>query len=115
DVAKRPAGPPTASVSPLDFKRFLGISNFGGFTKANEVFNGRLAMLGFTAALLQQLRLGGVSGPGPIAQVATFLDSNPSALYDMVPMAFVAWSVLWAGLAFVNGKPGSIEGETEIY
>jgi hypothetical protein len=37
--------------------------------QANEVFNGRLAMLGFLAAVLQQLRLGGYSGPGPIAQV----------------------------------------------
>ncbi|KAL6764629.1 hypothetical protein V8C86DRAFT_3128843 [Haematococcus lacustris] len=137
DVAKRPAGPPTASVSPLDFKRFLGISNFGGFTKANEVFNGRrvswppatlpvmlpgpascgdkLAMLGFAAAVFQQLRMGGYSGPGIIAQVATFLGTDASSLYDVFPTAFGAWALTWAALAFVNGKPGSIEGESEIY
>ncbi|KAJ9531841.1 hypothetical protein QJQ45_022048, partial [Haematococcus lacustris] len=111
DVAKRPAGPPTASVSPLDFKRFLGISNFGGFTKANEVFNGRLAMLGFAAAVFQQLRMGGYSGPGIIAQVATFLGTDASSLFDVFPTAFGAWALTWAALAFVNGKPGSIEGE----
>ncbi|KAL6764634.1 hypothetical protein V8C86DRAFT_3022274 [Haematococcus lacustris] len=115
DVAKRPAGPPTASVSPLDFKRFLGISNFGGFTKANEVFNGRLAMLGFAAAVFQQLRMGGYSGPGIIAQVATFLGTDASSLFDVFPTAFGAWALTWAALAFVNGKPGSIEGESEIY
>jgi hypothetical protein len=40
-------------------------------TQANELLHGRLAMLGFAAAVINQLRLGGVYGPGPLAQVRT--------------------------------------------
>jgi hypothetical protein len=39
--------------------------------QANELFNGRLAMLGFAAAVVQQLRMGGAYGPGPVAQVGS--------------------------------------------
>ena len=41
DVSRRPAGPPAEFGSPLDLKKNLGISGFG-FTKRNEIFNGRL-------------------------------------------------------------------------
>ncbi len=37
--------------------------------QANELFHGRLAMLGFAAALINQMRMGGLAGPGPLAQV----------------------------------------------
>jgi hypothetical protein len=37
--------------------------------QSNELFNGRLCMLGFFAAVVQQFRMGGLHGPGPIAQV----------------------------------------------
>lgn len=40
DVAKRPEGPPTKIMSPLDPGRFLGISAWG-FTKRNEIFHVR--------------------------------------------------------------------------
>lgn len=56
-------------VNPItDYKRFFGVTNWG-FTKANELFHGRLAMLGFAGVLWRQFTLGGYTGPGPLAQV----------------------------------------------
>ncbi len=68
DVAQRPPVPPTLT-NPVDFKRFFGITGWG-FTKANELANGRIAMIGFAAALINQMRLGGYAGPGPLAQAS---------------------------------------------
>ena len=44
-------------------KKFFGISEFG-FTKANELFVGRVAQLGFAASLIGEVR----TGQGPLAQ-----------------------------------------------
>ena len=44
-------------------KKFFGISEFG-FTKANELFVGRVAQLGFAASLIGEV----VTGKGPLAQ-----------------------------------------------
>lgn len=98
DVAKRDPRP--VVLSPTDW----------GFTKANELLHGRIAMLGFLGVLLNQLRLGGYTGPGPLAQVAYLLgvpaDGN---FYSLVPGVFVAWTVLATTLAYINGKPGPQE------
>jgi hypothetical protein len=83
--------------------------------QANELFNGRMAMLGFAAAIIQQLRMGGVNGPGTIAQVAEFLNMSPDQLYLATPLFFAAWPLFWTVLAFARGKFASIEKETEIY
>ncbi|CAI5458011.1 unnamed protein product [Closterium sp. Yama58-4] len=51
-VDDEPVGPP---VKPGSFKAALGLSEDGplfGFTKANELFVGRLAQLGFAASLI---------------------------------------------------------------
>lgn len=45
-----------------DPKRFFGVSDRYGFTEANELFNGRMAMLGFLASIFTELR----TGAGPI-------------------------------------------------
>jgi len=113
DVAKRPQGPP--SQFPSNIGGWLGIAELGAFSKANELFNGRLAMLGFAAAVLQQLRLGGVYGPGPVAQVAEFLNTSPETFYANIPVIFAAWGIFWTTLAFARGKLGSIDQEMEIY
>lgn len=45
-IKERPAGPlqdPTISI--LDWQRFFGVTSFG-FTRANELFVGRVAQLG---------------------------------------------------------------------
>jgi hypothetical protein len=83
--------------------------------QANELFNGRLAMLGFAAAVFQQLRMGGVYGPGIVAQVAEFIGTTPESLYANIPVFFLGWTALWGVLAFARGKLGSIDGEKEIF
>jgi len=113
DIAKRPQGPP--NQTPSNLGGWFGIAELGAFSKANELFNGRLAMLGFAAAVFQQMRLGGVDGPGTIAQVAQFMNVPPEQLYLATPVFFAAWPLFWTVLAFVRGKFGSIDKELEIY
>jgi len=113
DVAKRPAGPPTGQ--PRNALGWFGISEFGAFSKSNELFNGRLCMLGFLAAVVQQFRMGGLYGPGPIAQVADFLGTTPDALYLATPVFFAAWPLFWTVLAYARGKFGSLEQEKEVF
>uniref|UniRef100_A0A7S3VK19 Uncharacterized protein n=1 Tax=Dunaliella tertiolecta TaxID=3047 RepID=A0A7S3VK19_DUNTE len=70
DVAKRPKGPPGAAIDPFNHPmQFLGINGWG-FTKRNEIFHGRIAMLSYFAALVRGIRIGGLYGPGPVAQVS---------------------------------------------
>jgi hypothetical protein len=38
--------------------------------QANELFVGRVAMVGFAAAVIGQFLMGGLHGPGPVAQVS---------------------------------------------
>ncbi|CAI6001005.1 unnamed protein product [Closterium sp. NIES-65] len=60
-----PAGPP---VKPGSFKAALGLSEDGplfGFTKANELFVGRMAQLGFAASLVGEV----ITGRGALAQL----------------------------------------------
>ncbi|KAL6759303.1 hypothetical protein V8C86DRAFT_3133504 [Haematococcus lacustris] len=116
DIMRRPAGPPQDDVSPVDYKRWLGITGLGHFTKANELFNGRMAMLGFLFAIWNQMGIGGLAGPGPVAQVGLFLGQLPTqAFYDGIPMTFALWSLLWGGLALAQGKLGNPEGDLDIY
>ena len=50
------------NVSLANPKKFFGISGFG-FTKANELFVGRVAQLGFASSLIGET----VTGKGPLA------------------------------------------------
>ncbi|CAI5475696.1 unnamed protein product [Closterium sp. Yama58-4] len=64
-VDDEPVGPP---VKPGSFKAALGLSEDGplfGFTKANELFVGRMAQLGFAASLIGEV----VTGRGALAQL----------------------------------------------
>ncbi|CAI5501699.1 unnamed protein product [Closterium sp. Naga37s-1] len=64
-VDDEPAGP---LVNPGSFKSALGLSEDGplfGFTKANELFVGRMAQLGFAASLIGEV----VTGRGALAQL----------------------------------------------
>ncbi|KAK9838122.1 hypothetical protein WJX81_002596 [Elliptochloris bilobata] len=66
DVRKRPAGPnnkPNKIDAVSNPKGFFGITRFG-FSKANEVFVGRTAQLGFLASLIGEK----VTGFGPLKQ-----------------------------------------------
>ena len=55
-----------------DPRKFLGISDSFGFTKKNEVFVGRVAMLGFAAELIGELAQG---GKGPLGQLGMSFDA----------------------------------------
>merc|ERR1711906_34676 len=55
-----------AEKKPADIVQNFGADvQFGGFTKANELFSGRLAMLGFAALIVQDF----LTGQGAIAQI----------------------------------------------
>jgi len=116
DIAQRPEGPPTTWVNPITNPgKFFGVTGWG-FTKSNELFVGRMAMLGFAAALIQQVRLGGVTGPGPLGQIAYFLNINAdTAYYAGIPTFIFGFGVLCAVVGYLTGKTGSIKGEEDIY
>lgn len=55
-----------AEKKPADIVQNFGAGvQFGGFTKANELFSGRLAMLGFAALIVEDF----LTGKGAIAQI----------------------------------------------
>jgi len=114
DEDKRPMNPGMLTDK-QSIKDTLGVDGFG-FTKKNEVFQGRLAMLGFAAAIINQLRLGGLTGPGVLAQIAHYLGRDADdRFYSWVPEIFLTWFVLATALAYLNGKPGTSQGEEDIY
>ena len=65
-------------------RQFLGISDSFGFTKKNEVFVGRVAMLGFAAELLGELSQGGRGPLGQLGAVYAFLCLNCVVLQQRV-------------------------------
>eukprot|EP00775_Hariotina_reticulata_P010780 gene10779-10936_t len=71
-------------ITLLQPKKFFGITEFG-FTKANELFVGRLAQLGFAASLIGEI----VTGKGPLAQFG--LETGiPLLDTEAVLLAFIA-------------------------
>eukprot|EP00879_Flechtneria_rotunda_P023443 GHRR01024796.1.p1 GENE.GHRR01024796.1~~GHRR01024796.1.p1 ORF type:complete len:272 (+),score=62.74 GHRR01024796.1:646-1461(+) len=66
EAASDETGPirdPTITI--FDIKRFFGVTNWG-FTAQNELFAGRMAQLGFVAAILGEL----ATGLGPLGQLS---------------------------------------------
>lgn len=100
--AGRPAGPlQNPKISLLNPKEFFGIKGFG-FTKANEIFVGRVAQLGFAASLLGELR----SGQGPLGQFG-FETGIPLQDTEFGLAAFILFFVL----AAVNEGTGKFVDE----
>lgn len=71
-------------------KEFFGISDFG-FTKANELFVGRVAQLGFAASLIGEV----VTGKGPLAQF-DFETGIPLQDTEFGLLVFIAFFLLAA-------------------
>ncbi|KAG2440032.1 hypothetical protein HXX76_004149 [Chlamydomonas incerta] len=111
DVAKRPPGPPNAI--PAKLGDWLGISGWG-FTKRNELFHGRLAMMGFLFAFINELK----TGRGALGQVAGYLGIIPDAAwYSACLNGFVVFSALMLGasILFPSRLQGSNASEDDIY
>jgi len=82
-------------------KKFFGISEFG-FTKANELFVGRVAQLGFAASLIGEV----VTGKGPLAQF-DFETGIPLQDTEFGLLVFIAFFAL----AAVNEGSGKFVDE----
>jgi photosystem II 22kDa protein len=95
ELKSRPDGAlqdPTISI--LQPKRFFGFSGFG-FTKENELFVGRMAQLGFAAALLGEA----VTGLGPLGQLGleTGIPLNEAEPLLLLSIAFTLFAAVNEG------------------
>lgn len=110
---RRPAGPTRRPINPLQHPGdFFGASVWG-FTKRNEVFSGRWAMVGFLAGVLGEVW----TGKGALAQVAGWFGvEHPGALfYTVAGVALVAYSVFAGWYAYHLKRPFEAVGDDDIY
>lgn len=115
DVAKRPKGavqdPKNINAAATPGK-FLGIPGFEpGFTKRNELLVGRLAMLGFFAALVGEK----ITHKGALGQIGLLpgIPTNIDPFYASVALA--VWVVFWGFSAVGYNNFGQTEGDEDIY
>ena len=102
DLSARPKGAlqdPTISLATPG--KFLGISGLG-FSKANELFVGRMAMLGFAASLIGEV----VTGQGPLNQLNM---ETGIPLSEAEPL--LLFSIVLLGLTAVNEGSGKFVDE----
>lgn len=102
ETTDRPAGSlqdPTISI--FNPGKFLGISGVG-FTKANEIFVGRMAQLGFAASLIGEA----MTGKGPLAQ---FNMETGIPLSEAEPL--LLFSIIFFALTAVNEGTGKFVDE----
>ncbi len=84
-----------------------------GFSKKNELLNGRLAMLGFTAALLMEGPSGGL---GPLGQLAWWAGQPATdGFYSSCGFALALWAVLATTIAAAEGSLTSVAGDEDVY
>ncbi|GIL77118.1 hypothetical protein Vretifemale_6666 [Volvox reticuliferus] len=113
DVARRPTGPPSVLVNPFNLGKLLGVSGWG-FTKRNELFHARLAMLGFAAAVVGELK----TGRGALGQLAGYLGLMPDeTFYTAVINGFIVFAALMLGMSilFPSQLQGAAASEDDIY
>jgi len=112
DVSKRPPAGPQNPADVGGIKDWLGVDSWG-FTKKNEIFNGRLAMLGILAAVIQEWRLGGL---GPLAQIAYFLNITPTdGFFSLANKSLIVFTILATSLAFLDGNINGADDEKDVY
>nr|WOH23173.1 chloroplast photosystem II subunit S [Lobosphaera incisa] len=113
DVRKRPSGPiqkPQKTSAADRPDRFFGTSSQFGFTKKNELFVGRTAMIGFASALIGEKLTG---GKGPLGQLGVPLGLELNPTYGWVGLA--VWVGFFLVAAIGYGNFGQQEGDEEIY
>eukprot|EP00884_Botryococcus_braunii_P003796 jgi/Botrbrau1/13417/Bobra.0082s0023.1 len=114
DVRKRPPGgiQKPSKIDATKPQRFLGISDGFGFTRRNELFVGRTAMLGFAAELIGEVL---TKGKGPLGQLGVpfNLPLNPG----LAGFGLAVWIGFFAVAAIGYGPQywGQREGDEEIY
>jgi hypothetical protein len=109
DIYKRPAGPVQEAMDPITApQQWLGVSGFG-FTKANELFHGRLAMLGFALAVVAET----YRHQGVIAQAFGLLDQPVN--YSVATWGIIGWAILWTTISYAIGKPGELHGGKDMF
>ncbi|CAI7805552.1 unnamed protein product [Closterium sp. NIES-53] len=99
-----PAGPP---VKPGSFKAALGLSDDGplfGFTKANELFVGRMAQLGFAASLIGEV----ITGRGALAQLNI---ETGLPIFELEPLLLA--SIAFFFVAAINPGTGKFINDEE--
>ncbi|CAI5524913.1 unnamed protein product [Closterium sp. Naga37s-1] len=99
-----PAGPP---VKPGSFKAALGLSEDGplfGFTKANELFVGRMAQLGFAASLIGEV----ITGRGALAQLNI---ETGLPIFELEPLLLA--SIAFFFVAAINPGTGKFINDEE--
>ncbi|CAI5497393.1 unnamed protein product [Closterium sp. Naga37s-1] len=99
-----PAGPP---VKPGSFKAALGLSDDGplfGFTKANELFVGRMAQLGFAASLIGEA----ITGRGALAQLNI---ETGLPIFELEPLLLA--SIAFFFVAAINPGTGKFINDEE--
>lgn len=113
DIAKRPEGFPGKNINPVENPTSaLGISGGWGFTKKNELFVGRMAMLGFLSAVIGEM----VTGYGVVGQVVKWAGNSPTAeTYTFAAQLFAVWAVFSTASAFGNGNMGELQGDDDVY
>jgi photosystem II protein len=90
----------------------LGVQQFiskPGFTKRNELNLGRVAMLGWAAALVGEA----LTGKGPAGQLGLQMESPLVRGGSLVLL--LGWSGFWFLVARRLGTEGQLKGDTEIY
>ncbi|KAF6254731.1 hypothetical protein COO60DRAFT_1664066 [Scenedesmus sp. NREL 46B-D3] len=98
DAADGPLGNPKVTL--FQVKKFFGVTDWG-FTAQNELFAGRLAQLGFAAALLGEV----ATGLGPLGQLA----AETGIPMQNLQFGLVMWAAFMACTAVntLTGKKGS--------
>eukprot|EP00882_Tetradesmus_deserticola_P000159 GHRQ01000180.1.p1 GENE.GHRQ01000180.1~~GHRQ01000180.1.p1 ORF type:complete len:309 (+),score=87.76 GHRQ01000180.1:165-1091(+) len=113
DMQRRPVGPPRKFVNPISNPQgALGFSEWG-FTKANELFAGRIAMLGFMGTCMVEPIAG---GKGALSQIAWWLHLPvSSSYYQLARWVLIATPFAFGVLAYVKRRPGQLRGGDDIY
>lgn len=111
DVRKRPSGgvqKPSSKNLVENPKETLGVTSFG-FTKANELFVGRVAMIGFAASLIGEFFQ---AGKGPLGQLGI-----PMPAYaEYAAFGLAGWILFFFAAAVGTGNfPGETETGDDIY
>jgi photosystem II protein len=112
DVRKRPYGgvqKPSKTSLVQNPRKTLGISKGFGFTKANELFVGRLAMIGFAASLVGEYFQ---NGKGPLGQLGI-----PMPAYaEYAGFGLAGWILFFFAAAIGSGNfPGEKQGAEDMY